>query len=144
MKEREDEMGVSYYLHYSCVPCSLCSVPVFHWFHVPSSCVLVCITLGIYLFLGFIDYRSVPVPTVSLTEDKQLVTRHTTHRSPIPDVGLFSVWKTTSRCSFIPLSCYWKTTVTERPPTTICCELFRCVLENWSLFPFPLPHIQNQ
>jgi hypothetical protein len=63
--------------YYSLFLCSLCSGPVFHWFHIPSSCVLVCIFIhwvrsyrivglsclfGIYLFLGIIDYRSVPVP----------------------------------------------------------------------------------
>jgi hypothetical protein len=36
------------------VPCSLYSVPVFHWFHVPSSCVLVCI----FNHWVFISYRS--------------------------------------------------------------------------------------
>jgi hypothetical protein len=34
-----DEMTVSYHSRFR----SLCSVPVFRWFHVPSSCVLVCI-----------------------------------------------------------------------------------------------------
>jgi len=32
--------------YYSVFHCSLCSVPVFHWFHVPSFCVLVCENTG--------------------------------------------------------------------------------------------------
>jgi hypothetical protein len=84
-------MGISYYLHYSCVPCSLCSVPVFHWFHVPNSCVLVCIFIHwvrSYRIVGLgLSLRKYPetIELIYCLLDRGQATRDTSHHTQVPN-----------------------------------------------------------